>query len=91
MARRPSRGDTGGLEFEALRTRLADAGGASPSRLYTQHLLDTVLPTLLPPARVDVCEIGCGSGSNAFGRENSCSWSSARLSWCIHACNQLAM
>lgn len=45
------------------RPRLADAGGASPSRLYSQHFLDTMLPALLPPGRVDVCEIGCGSGS----------------------------
>lgn len=45
------------------RVPLDGPGAPSPSRLYSAHFLEAVLPHLLSSQTIDVCEIGCGSGS----------------------------
>jgi 2-polyprenyl-3-methyl-5-hydroxy-6-metoxy-1,4-benzoquinol methylase len=39
--------------------------GQSPSRLITNVFIDTELPKLIPPRRLDVLEVGCGAGAMA--------------------------
>jgi len=39
--------------------------GQSPSRLITNVFIDSELPRLLPPRKIEVLEIGCGAGAMA--------------------------
>ena len=49
---------------ERERARIA-MSGQSPSRLITKLFIDSELPKLLPPRKLEVLEIGCGAGAMA--------------------------
>ncbi len=49
---------------DSARARIA-MSGQSPSRLITNLFIDSELPKLLPPRKLEVLEIGCGAGAMA--------------------------
>lgn len=51
--------------FPDLALARAAMTGQSPSRLITNVFIDSELPRLLPPRRLEALEIGCGAGAMA--------------------------